>query len=369
MSNPWYCVGNEETIPSPALLFYRERIEENIKSMITVAGGPERLRPHVKTHKIPELVKLQIEAGITKFKCATIAEAEMTATAGASEVMLAFPLAGPAIYRFLALVRMFPVTNVSTIVDSEATILALSNAAQAAGAGIEVFLDIDCGMHRTGVIPDAEAVRLYRLITHSPGLRIGGLHAYDGHIREPDLAIRTAQCETDFAPVVDLKAALLKAGLPVPSLIAGGSPTLAIHARYEDRDLSPGTTVLWDFGYGDRFSELPFQPAAALLTRVISKPGPNRLCIDLGVKAVAAETPPPRVRLLEIPDATAVMHSEEHLVVETRSAERFNIGDCLHGLPYHVCPTVALHSEALIVYGGKAVDRWSVIARNRRLTV
>src|SRR5947207_2782744 len=83
---------------------------------------------------------------------------------------------------------------------------------------------------------------------------------------------------------------------------AGGSPTFPIHASHTDRECSPGTTVLWDFGYGDKYPDLAFQPAAVLLTRVISKPGPDRLCLDLGHKAVAPEMPHPRVRLLELPD-------------------------------------------------------------------
>jgi len=102
---------------------------------------------------------------------------------------------------------------------------------------------------------------------------------------------------------------------------------------------------------------------------VISKPEGQRLCLDLGHKAVASENPHPRVRFLELPDANAVTHSEEHLVIETPAAARFAIGDCLHGIPRHVCPTVALYSEAWIVEDGKATQRWPITARARRLTV
>jgi D-serine deaminase-like pyridoxal phosphate-dependent protein len=112
-----------------------------------------------------------------------------------------------------------------------------------------------------------------------------------------------------------------------------------------------------------------FLPAALLLTRVVSKPGPTRLCLDLGHKAVAAENPHPRVRLLELPDAAAVMQSEEHLVIETPRASEFAVGDALHGIPRHICPTVALHSEATIVRAGAAAERWPILARARRLSV
>src|SRR4030095_9484081 len=164
-----------------------------------------------------------------------------------------------------------------------------------------------------------------------------------------DLATRTAQCEAAFSGVLTLRARLLENGLPVPRLVAGGTPTFAIHARHTDRELRPGPCVLWDFGYGDKFPDLPFEVAALLLTRVVSKPGTNRLCLDLGHKAVAAENPQPRVRLLELPDANAIVHSEEHLVIETPRANEFHIGQCLHGIPRHICPTVALHSHAWVI--------------------
>jgi D-serine deaminase-like pyridoxal phosphate-dependent protein len=102
---------------------------------------------------------------------------------------------------------------------------------------------------------------------------------------------------------------------------------------------------------------------------VVSKPTPDRLCLDLGHKAVAAENPHPRVRFIELPDAVAVMQSEEHLVLETPRAAEFAIGQTLHGIPRHICPTVALHSEALIVEGGRVVETWPILARARRLTV
>jgi len=162
---------------------------------------------------------------------------------------------------------------------------------------------------------------------------------------------------------------LLRLGLPVPRLVAGGTPTFAIHAQHADRELSPGTCVLWDFGYADKFPDLPFEVAALLLTRVVSKPGANRLCLDLGHKAVAAENPHPRVRLIEAPEAEFVMQSEEHLVIETPNAANFSIGHILHGIPRHVCPAVALYSEATVISGGEIADRWTITARGRRLSV
>ena len=360
----WFRPANEAEIASPALLLHSERIDANLRRMVAIAGDPARLRPHVKTHKLAPLVARQLALGIGKFKAATIAEAEMCAAAGAPDVLLAFPPVGPASTRLCTLVRRFPGVKFSVIADSAPAIRGLSVAARSAGIVLDVLLDLDCGMHRTGVAPGPDAAALYRLIESTPALRANGLHAYDGHNIEPDPAARRAQCDADFAPVL-----ALRAQLGHPPLIAGGSPTFAIHAAHADRELSPGTCVLWDFGYGDKFPDLPFQPAAVLLTRVVSRPGPNRLCLDLGHKAVAAENPPPRVRLLELPDAVPVMHSEEHLVIETPRAGEFSIGAALHGIPRHICPTVALQSEAWLVEAGRATERWPIPARARQLTV
>lgn len=365
----WFQLANEAEVPSPGLLIFEDRVEANLRRMLEIAGGPARLRPHVKTHKLGQLVARQIALGITKFKAATVAEAEMCADAGAPDVLLSFPAVGPNIARLCALADHFLATHFRALADDASTIRELGAAAVRAGFTLDVLLDVDCGMHRTGVLPGAAAIELYRQIATTPGLSAAGLHAYDGHIHEPDLALRAAQAEEAFVPVLDLRRQLESAGLRVPTLIAGGSPTFAIHAAHTDRECSPGTTVLWDFGYGDKFPDLGFTPAAVLLTRVVSKPGPNRLCLDLGHKAVAAENPHPRVRLLELPEAEFVMHSEEHLVIETPRAAEFPVGAALHGIPRHICPTVALHSEVTVVRAGAAVERWPIVARARRITV
>ncbi|MDR3404731.1 MAG: D-TA family PLP-dependent enzyme [Chthoniobacter sp.] len=365
----WFRLTNEAEVASPALLLFEERIDSNLRRMIEIAGSPERLRPHVKTHKLGPLVAKQLALGINKFKSATIAEAEMCAQAGAPDVLLAMPPVGPNAQRLCALAKKYPGTRFSTLIDDAGAMRALGAVAVEAGLTLDVFLDLDCGQNRTGIRPGVEALELYRLATTTPGLHVAGLHAYDGHIHEADLAKRRALYEAAFAPVIAFRQQLESAGLPVPMLVAGGTPTFPFHAQQTDRECSPGTTVLWDFGYADKHVDLPFLPAALLLTRVVSKPGANRLCLDLGHKAVAAENPHPRVRFLELPDAPAVSQSEEHLVIETPRAAEFSVGDTLHGIPRHVCPTVALYSEATVVRGGAAVETWPILARARRLTI
>lgn len=369
MQTPWYAISNADDVASPALLVYPDRVEENIRRMIRMAGGVGRLRPHMKTNKMPEVVRLHLDQGVTKFKCATIAEAEVTASAGAGDVLLAYQPVGPNIARFVGLTRAFPATTFSALVDDEATARALSAAAVQAGVVLNLYLDVDIGMHRSGVEPGPAAVAVYRLAATLPGLNVAGLHAYDGHIHDRDLVVRRRRAEEAYALVRTLREDLLAEGLPVSAVVAGGTPTFPIHARRPEVELSPGTTVFWDLGYTTNLPDLDFLPAVMLLTRIISKPGSNRICLDLGHKALASEMPHPRMQLMEIPDARAIGHSEEHLPLETDCAGDFAVGAALYAMPWHVCPTVALHNEAVIVRRGRAVERWRVLARARMITI
>ncbi len=368
----WFELRSPDAVPSPALLIYPDRIEENVRRMIALVGGAGqvgRLRPHMKTHKLPELIRLQVQHGIRKFKCATVAEAEMTAASGAQDVLLAYQPVGPNVRRWGELIAKFPQVRFSCVADNPATVDTLAAAAAAAGTRWEVLLDLDVGQHRTGLPADDTAFSLYQKIVAMGSLAAGGLHAYDGHLHDSDPGARQAAADAAFAPVELLWRRLVDAGLPVPRVVAGGTPTFPIHARRPDVECSPGTCVLWDAGYAKKLPDLDFLTAAVLLTRVVSKPTPNRLCLDLGHKAVASEMNPPRVVFLNLPGATPVMHSEEHLVVEVPDGGAFPVGDCVYGVPWHVCPTVALHARVVVVRDGIPVDRWDVTARQRALTV
>ncbi len=369
MSRAWHELNDPSGVASPALLVYPDRVAENIRRMVALIGDVSRVRPHVKTHKLGEIVRMHLAAGVKQFKAATIAEAEMCAASGAPDVLLAYQPVGPNMARLVELVRAFPKTRFSAVTDDESAVRAMSGAFSRAGIQVELLLDIDCGMRRTGLPPEDVALRLYQSMTTLPGIAPGGLHVYDGHIHATDPVQRTKECEAAWKPVETFHARLLAQGLAVPRVVAGGTPTYPIHARRAHVECSPGTYVFWDFGYSDMLPDLPFEVAAVLLTRVVSKPGPNRICLDLGHKAVAPENAPPRVRFLNLPDAMPVMQSEEHLVLETNRAADFPIGDCLYGVPRHICPTVALHSEAVVIRDGNASERWPIHARARRLTV
>jgi D-serine deaminase-like pyridoxal phosphate-dependent protein len=370
---PWYLLENSAEIPSPALLLHRDRIEANLRQMVAIAGDPLRLWPHVKTHKLPELIAWQVGLGIVQFKCATIAEAEMVAgVEGVRSILLAVQPVGPQIERWIRLASRFPGISWSAVVDDAGVVESLRSAAAACAIAkpLGLWIDLDVGQHRTGIAPDRVCDGLLQSVrAASPTLRFDGLHAYDGHLGIPDLAERTRLCHEAFAPVAALRASLETELGHRLQVLAGGSPTFAIHAARSDVSLSPGTTVLWDAGYAHKMPDLPFQPAAVLLSRVISRPAGRQVCLDLGHKAVASEMPHPRTVFLNLPDATALSHSEEHLVVEAPAADSFRVGDVVYSLPWHVCPTMALHQEVWLVENGRASVRWTVQARSRRISI
>ncbi len=358
---------------TPALVFFPAMIRRNLREVVAMAGGPHRLRPHAKTHKCPDVVRMQLAEGVTKHKCATIAEAEMLAAAGAADVLIAYPMVGPNVGRVAALAKLFPNVAFSVIADHSAAIKELSEAATAVNAVVGVLPDINVGMDRTGTTL-AAAGELYPLLFALPGIAPAGLHLYDGHHNMESRADREAAVRAVLTPVLELRDRLVAAGFPVPRLVAGGTPAFPVYAAMQeiaDLECSPGTYVLHDAGYGSKYPDFAqVQPAAVLVTRVVSRPTATRVTLDLGTKAVAADPPAgQRIALLDFPPHTPVGHNEEHYVVETPHADRYMPGDVVYALPAHICPTVALHKEALVAEDGRITGAWPITARDRRLTV
>jgi D-serine deaminase-like pyridoxal phosphate-dependent protein len=364
----WYEIGQPELVPGPALLIYPDRIEENIRRMISIAGGPSALRPHVKTHKMSAIIGMQRKMGIEKFKCSTLSEVEMAVKCGAKDVTLAMQPVGPQLTGLFRLKKKYPDSDISVIADDAEIIRQLSSLAVAGAMNVGVWLDINNGMDRTGIKPE-KAFDLFRLVYDLPGLVPRGLHVYDGHIHDEELKQRNETVEKAFAPVNQLISSLSLSELPVPAVIAGGTPSFPIHAKSGDLETSPGTLILWDAGYGEHYKDLDFLHAAVLLTRVVSLPDRGLVCIDLGHKSIAAEMPHPRVRLLGLPPHEFVNHSEEHLVIKMAGAENYRPGDVIYGIPWHICPTVARYPFAYVVRDNEVTEKWQIDARDRTISV
>lgn len=366
----WYTIKNIDELDSPALVVFPDRVKFNIKEAIRMTGDVKRLRPHIKTHKSPEVCKLMLEAGITKFKCATIAEAEMLGQCQAPDVLLAYQPLGPKLKRFISLVKKFPGTQFSCLTDHKPAVTEQAAAFEKEGITVRVFIDLNLGMNRTGIVPENGAIALYTYAASLKGIEMGGLHGYDGHLRNPDFNARKLECDQGFKPLEEMKSQLESSGFPVPVVVAGGSPAFPVHCERKEVECSPGTFIYWDKGYSDICPEQSFLPAAVLVTRVISIPAGNRICLDLGHKSVGAENPiDKRISFLNATGLNAVSQSEEHLVLETTKDHTFSTGDVLYGLPFHVCPTVALYDSVYTIENGMATGEWKTTARDRKISI
>src|SRR5579863_4700174 len=178
--NNWYVIGDIENLDTPVLVIYPERVKHNINVAKEMIGDISRLRPHVKTHKCKEAAMLMLEAGIDKFKCATIAEAEMLGLCKAPDVLLAYQPIRPKLERFIKLIKAYPDTKYSCLVDNIAAAEHISKEAVKQKLQIAIYIDLNVGQNRTGIVPE-EALELYWECEKLPGIKIAGLHAYDGH--------------------------------------------------------------------------------------------------------------------------------------------------------------------------------------------
>ena len=365
-----YPLHDADRIASPSLLIFEEILDANIQTMLDIAARPDRLRPHCKTHKIDKIVRKFVDLGVTKHKAATLAECDMLARAGATDVLLAYNLVGPNIERFVKLVQAYPQVTFSATVDHPAPLRQWDLAMTKAGVTAHAVLDIDPGRNRTGVGLNEQAVELCQQIQASRSLQLGGFHLYDGHRHESDVAERRRLVMDFWEQTRGFIRDLARQGIDVPKVICGGTPTFPIYAEIDDPliELSPGTCTYHDAGYGEKFPDLnAFRPAALVFTRVISRPTANRVTLDLGTKAVASDPAMgQRVVFPRLPKATQVLQNEEHLVLETEEADQFSPGDWLLGIPRHVCPCSVLYSSASVIRDGKLVDEWEITARNRR---
>ncbi|MBP9925687.1 MAG: D-TA family PLP-dependent enzyme [Cyclobacteriaceae bacterium] len=365
----WYEIENINEVDSPALVVFPDRVKENIRVLKEFVPDVNRLRPHVKTNKCAEVCAMMMAEGIKKFKFATIAEGEMLASIGAPDILMAYQPIGPRQLRFINLVKKFPATKFSCLVDNEQIATQLSELAEKENLVLNVFLDLNVGMNRTGVLPE-NALALYKFCESLKNISVIGLHAYDGHNREADLAVRTAGCDEGYKRVEKLHQSIEKESGKNLTIVTSGNTTISIHAKRKNVECSPGTFIFWDYGYHKQFAEQPFVFAALLVTRIISKPDDETICVDLGHKAVASENPlDNRVHFLNAPELVAAGHSEEHLILKAKKNNSYKVGDVLYGVPFHICPTVALHETLAVIENHLVTKNWNVVARKRKISI
>ena len=359
-----YFIKDTDALDTPALLIYEEKVRENIARIGQLLGGYARLRPHIKTHKCREVLRMQLAAGVDRVKCATRKEVELAASEGVREILWSYGIVGALAQHAAALQRAHPDVVLDVLADDPRQIPVLSNACRTASVELGVMMDINSGMNRTG-LSESDGLDLARMINRTPGLRFAGLHTYgsppaQGSPEERDRIYRYA-----IHRAVNVRRALEQAGIHVPRLIAGGSPDFLVAAKMDGVDeVSPGTWIFWDKGYED-LAPGRFVYAALVLGRVISRPTADLFTVDAGYKSVSADPPLPHAVCLSVNGATAVGRWEEHLLFRLNApSSEPSVGTPVYIAPVHVCSTVNLWDDALVVNArGEIAGRWQIAAR------
>ncbi len=359
MNEHWFEIKEVESLDTPSLVFFKKRILNNIETVVQwVNGDTTRLRPHIKTFKCENILKILRGYGILKVKTATITETDLAASAGIPDVLMAYQLSNQKVQRFIDLMLKYPETCFSTLLDNPHTAYLLNEKAIDNQCFIDVFIDVNVGMNRTG-IDYLKAEEFLNFLKTFKNLRFRGFHCYDGNLKDKDWRVRTKDCATYFnflKEIIETQTESEKLEIAM-----GGSNTFPFYAQNTEGVCCPGTFVLWDDNYTENLPEQPFQTAALLVAQVVSIPKPHHICIDVGYKAVASENPlDKRLRILNYDNLTPISHSEEHMVFSHPKDISIPIGSTIYALPFHICPTVALYNEAYVIENQEVVDKWGI---------
>ena len=356
-----------DRIRTPALVIGIQNVDHNLSTAIGLMGSPNRWRPHVKAARLRWTMRKMVEHGISCFKCATTLDLVVLGQLGVKDVLIAYPLVGPTATRVGELAATWPRMRISALVDRVEALQEWPH------RRVEAFLDLDVGMHRTGVpIDDIEgALRVAEAVSQA-GVPLRGLHSYDGHLDHVDPAERASKVRGSLDKLCELVEAFSREGLSFEEIITSGSTTWRLALAHGGlastgalHRVSPGAIV-----YGDLTSlaanvDAGLVPAAGVISRVISAPLTGSVTCDAGHKAVSSDDGIPTCAIVGRPDLIPQRPSEEHLVVECMTTRRPPIGDVLLLVPRHVCTTVNNFNQALLVDRDRVVALETVSARGR----
>jgi D-serine deaminase-like pyridoxal phosphate-dependent protein len=344
-------------IDTPALLLDLDVLEENIRAMAAFfRDRPQKLRPHFKTPKTPEVARRQLAAGAIGITASKLGEVEVLARAGLGPVLLANQIAGAAkIDRFFAAARKI---NLIATVESEFNIRELEEGAARAGITADAIIEVDTGMHRCGTDTPDETVALARRLARGP-LRYRGIMGYEGHaVLLPDRVKREAIAREALAALSRHVEALRAAGMAPEIVSAGGTGTYDITGSWPDvTEVQAGSYVFMDGAYRIVRPDLG-RPALSLLATVIARRG-DRVITDAGMKALTNEFGPPTGKTLAI---KASRLSEEHGHLEGAAASELQPGMKIELVPSHNDTTINLHSEYYVMRGDEVIAVWPIEA-------
>ena len=345
-------------LDTPAVLIDVDRVEANLQRVQDYADSHGlKLRPHIKTHKLPRFARRAMELGAVGITVQKLGEAEVMADAGITEIFLPYNIVGTA--KLARLKALSERVHITVTADSAETVAGLSVTFADAVGPLTVLVECDTGMGRCGVQSPAAAVTLAQLIAASPGLEFGGLMTYPA----------AGQVAANAAWLAQAREALETAGLPPAIISNGGTPDLwRAHEVTAATEHRPGTYI-----YMDRFQVAKgvggFDDCAlTVLATVVSRPTENRAIIDAGSKALTSDTLGlSGFGLIEAyPGAEIVGLSEEHGTIDlSKCATRPAVGDKLRIIPNHACVVSNLFDTVTLIAGDEIVETVPVSARGR----
>lgn len=359
-------------IDTPALLVDLDRLSANVSRFAGMSRQTgASLRPHIKTHKTIEIARLQLEAGASGITCARLSEAEVYAEAGIDDIFVAYPIIGPAKARRAA--QLAQRCHLIVGVESATGIQQLSEAASAAGVTLAVRVELDSGLKRTGVAPEA-AEQLCCLVLAAPGLRLDGIFTFRG-ASFPGAPTHNPEelGRLEGLWMVEQAERLRAVDIPIKEVSAGSTPTSQGAASIAGvTEVRPGTYVFFDRMTCQAGTSSPDEVALSILATVVSRPAPDIAIIDAGSKTFCGDVIPANAGLqgygVTVDGRSGIVErmNEEHGIVRLSAGCAPVIGEKLAFLPNHVCTSVNLSDELIVVQQGIVKDVWQVAARGRR---
>ncbi len=354
-------------LDTPCLVIDADRLENNIRGMADLARRHHvALRPHIKTHKSVEIARMQLAAGACGITVAKVSEAEIMVDAGIDDIFIAYPVIGP--IKLERLTQLAPRCRRLIVgIDSLAGAKALDGAARASGLKLEVRLEVDIGFARTGIAGDG-ALDLARAVSRMSGLDLTGIFAFKAMTLagKPTLDLQAAG-EEEGRLTVALADQIRADGIPLADVSAGSTPTAAVIAAQPGiTEIRPGTYVFNDMATVGSGSCQLADCAAGVLVTVVSSNGQDRLVVDGGSKTFSTDsqpgTPPLCLegfgRILEDGQLVFNRMTEEHgMMLVKPGAKDHQVGDQLLVIPNHICTTVNLHPQAVLIRNRSEIVR------------
>ena len=355
-------------LDTPALIVDLDRLEANINRMAAVArAGDKALRPHTKTHKTPEIARMQAAAGAQGITVAKLGEAEVMASAGFDDIFIANQIVGPIkLERLVALAKR---ARIIVGVDDAGAAQAMAAAAVPAAVTIDVRIEVDTGLRRAGVRTTEAAVELAAAISAMRGLRLDGLFTYEGHANAGGPEEREKTCRTAAARMREVAEALRKRGIDPGVLSVGstaGAPVMATEPGISE--LRPGVYVFNDCGQMARGAKYE-DCALTVLATVVSRPDDVTAIIDAGTKALSGDKGAEgsrHGRLMEDAGVAFDWANEEHGHLDLLGTSfRPQIGDRVRIVPFHACAATNMHDTMYGVRGERVETAWKIAGRGK----